>query len=244
MKLLLVGSNRDTAERIHKRFGAQGVDVIHYTHPIKAMDNLEEVKPEVVLFAAGDFPRHWKTFLTFLRGQLYRDRCVFVLLTPPGFSEDDAIKAHHLGANGLINDSLTVEEDLVRLQDVIARYRDLRESRSARRHKPGEHDRVEFLATHPKTLQLIFGTVRDISAGGLAFIPQVPAGVTGLQPGTMIPSATLRIGETILTLTVTVVRHEETLSLMFDPLRATHADLIEQYFGDTAERRLGAPSGS
>jgi len=208
------------------------------------MDNLEEVQPNVVLFSSADFPRHWKTFLTFLRGQLYRDRCVFVLLTPPEFSEDNAIKAQHLGTNALVNESLSDEDDLVRLRDVIARYQDLREARAAPRYRPGEHDRVEFLVTHPKSLQLIFGTVRDISIGGLAFIPDVPAAAADLQPGSMIPNACLRVGEHLITTTVTVVRREETLTLMFDHLSSQHVEHIEHYFEGSTQRRLKAAGRS
>ena len=237
MKLLLVGSSRELVKRVHTRFGSQGVDVIRYSHPIKAMDNLEEVQPSVVLFSSSDFPRHWKPFLTFLRGELYRDRCVFILLIPPEFSEDDALKAQHLGANGLISEALADESELARLHDIIARYQDLRDTRSATRYRPTPQDRVAFLATHPRTRQLIFGTVRDLSVSGLAFIPDIPAGTAGLDPGSTIPTAALRIGDDIILTSVTVLRHDDALILLFDHLSARESALLEEYF----EQRAGRP---
>ncbi len=230
MKLMLVGSSQELVERVHKRFGSQGLDVIRYSHPIKAMDNLSEVQPSVVLFSASDFPRHWKPFLTFLRGELYRDRCVFILLTAPEFSEDDAMKAQHLGANGLISEALADERELARLHDIIARYQDLRDSRSATRYRPTPEDRIEFIATHPRTLQLIFGTVRDLSISGLAFIPDIPAGTAGLDPGSTLPTAALRIGDRIILTSVTVLRHDDALILLFDHLTPHETELIEAYF--------------
>ncbi len=244
MKLMLVGSNQALVERVHKRFGAHGVDVIRYSHPIKAMDNIEEVQPNVILFSSSDFPRHWKTFLTFLRGQLYRDRCVFVLLTPECFSEDEAVKALHLGANGLVSDTLADEKELTRLHDLIARYQDLREARSAPRFRPAEHDRVELIATHPKTLQLILGTVRDISVTGLAFIPDLPATVAGLNPGTMLPHGCLRVGDQIFIASLTVLRHDDALTLLFDNLPVSNASAIERYFAQSSERELRAAKRS
>jgi len=244
MKLMLVGSNLELVERVHKRFGAQGVDVIRYSHPIKAMDNIEEVQPNVILFSSSDFPRHWKTFLTFLRGQLYRDRCVFVLLTPEGFSEDEAVKALHLGANGLFSETLAEEKEMMRLHDLIARYQDLHEARSTPRFRPGEHDRVELIATHPKTLQLILGTVRDISVTGLAFIPDLPATVAGLTPGAMLPHGCLRVGDEIFITSLTVLRHDEALTLLFDNLPASSAAAIEHYFTQSTSRELHAVKGS
>jgi len=31
------------------------------------MDNISEIQPELVLFSAEDYPRHWKIFLKVLR---------------------------------------------------------------------------------------------------------------------------------------------------------------------------------
>ena len=65
MKILLVSERDELRDHIRRNFMPRGAEIIQYYNPIKAMDNLDEVDPEVVLFSAQDFPRHWKPFLCY-----------------------------------------------------------------------------------------------------------------------------------------------------------------------------------
>jgi len=86
MKLLLVAANDELKRALSFHLRPIGVEVIQYVHPIKAMDNIEEIEPDVVLFSSSDFPRHWKPFLKLLRGNKARNESMFILLRGGDFS--------------------------------------------------------------------------------------------------------------------------------------------------------------
>ncbi|MDZ7852657.1 MAG: hypothetical protein U5L98_08445 [Halomonas sp.] len=90
MKLLLITESDELQDRIAREFRPHQVEIIQYWSPLKGMDNLDEVAPDVVIFSAVDFPRHWKTFLMFLRNSYARDRIIYVLLVSESFDSDEA----------------------------------------------------------------------------------------------------------------------------------------------------------
>ncbi|AFG37531.1 hypothetical protein [Spirochaeta africana] len=56
--------------------------IIHYEHAVKAMDNLSEIQPDVVVVSAHDFPRHWKALYMILREQT-PDALFYLILDAP-----------------------------------------------------------------------------------------------------------------------------------------------------------------
>jgi DNA-binding response OmpR family regulator len=102
MKLMLVSESPQLRPLLEKLFPSKNADVIHYENPIKAMDNLEEIEPEIVVFAATDFPRHWKPFVIYLRNTFTRNEAVFILLVNNTFDEEEARKADYLDVNSVI----------------------------------------------------------------------------------------------------------------------------------------------
>ncbi|MCG8451659.1 MAG: hypothetical protein MI717_00580 [Spirochaetales bacterium] len=73
--------------------------VIAYNHPLKALDNLDEVNPDILICDAADYPRHWKLLVQHLKE---RNPQSHVLLTvPSSFSEQESEKATFLGVKAL-----------------------------------------------------------------------------------------------------------------------------------------------
>lgn len=238
MKLLLITETDDLQDRVAREFRPHQVEIIQYWSPLKGMDNLDEVAPDVVLFSAVDFPRHWKTFLMFLRNGYARDRIIFVLLVNEDFAGDQASAAQHLGVNAVIDASLQSRPDLNRLRDIITRYKRLDESRSTYRHAPDELDDIGFLFSHPVRLRIIDGTVEDISVTGLRFVPRRAELVADLAPGTRLPSCSLRIDDDLLTVTCTVVRNTEDLGLSFEDIDDSARQRIGDYLDNHTRRAI------
>lgn len=239
MKVLLVSERQDLRGQLNHHFNPLGLAVIQYWNPIKAMDNLDEVDPDVVIFSARDFPRHWKPFLTFLRNHRTRYATVFVLLRPSDFPFEEASKAQHLGANSLADDSLSDPVEVNRLREVIMRYKEVRDQRRSRRYIPQPEDRIEFVFSHPRTLQFVTGQVEDISALGLRFQPHRDHLLDGIELDELIPHSSLRLGDTILNLLCRVVRNDSKLSVSFDSLERDLQESIEWYLSDHPKRELG-----
>ncbi len=238
MKILLVSEREEIKGYIRKNFMPRGAEIIQYYNPIKAMDNLDELEPDVVLFSGQDFPRHWKPFLVFLRDSRAREQCVFVLLTGRDFDHEDADKAQALQVNGILHERLEDHRELARLKEVVSRYRDIGDSRTEKRHVPTLLDRISFLVTHPKRLELVPGTVEDLSAAGISFVPRERQLILDLSVGQLIPSCSLRVGEAIISFSARVIRNERTLSLAFDLLSSPQRAMIRSYIEEYSSREL------
>ena len=216
----------------------RGAEIIQYYNPIKAMDNLDEVAPDVVLFSARDFPRHWKPFLIFLRDSRARERCVFVILTGDGFDHEEADKAQALQVNGIVHEQLQDRNELSRLKELVNRYRDIGDARTEKRLVPTQIDNVGFLFTHPQRMELVFGRVEDISAAGISFVPADRRTTMDIQAGALVPTCSLRVGDDVLAFAAGIVRNERTMSMMFNNLTDGQRAMIRAYVDGHAEREL------
>lgn len=215
MKFMLVSESTTLKPFLQKHFAMQQAEVIHYDNPIKAMDNLDEVDPSVVLFSATDFPRHWKPFLIFLRNTYGRHESVFILLIGENFSTEEAAKAEHLEVNAMVDEDLSNQRTVERIRGIITRYRHDSDVRRAIRYLPGPDDGIRFAFTNPYTFEIISGRVVDISTGGLRVDPADPRVLEALDPDTVVTAASLRLGADILGIKLRLVRAAETAAFEY-----------------------------
>ena len=101
MKIVIVTSDVKLRKTVMDYFVPRNCEIIHYTNPIKAVDNYFEIDPDVVIFNVQDFPRHWKIGIQFLRDLKGRNDAVFILLSEKPLTTDEADKALYLGVNAL-----------------------------------------------------------------------------------------------------------------------------------------------
>lgn len=66
MKILIISDDSAFINTIDSYFQKRGHSSIIYKWLIKAMDNLEEIKPEVIIVSADEYPRHWKSLVQFM----------------------------------------------------------------------------------------------------------------------------------------------------------------------------------
>lgn len=227
MKTILAVDNLDTQQRIERHLKPLGFDFISYQNPVKAIDNLEEIDPDLILFSAEDFPRHWKPFLSHLRSKKNRDDVVFILLTGEKFSDEEAEKATALEINGMIKTGLE-EEDILTLQDILARYNLLPEIRGDRRYPAVWMKEIEFAFTHPYNFSMITGEITDISLGGLSFLPDMPHVTADILEGEELEGCSLSVEEDVFTVDAKVVRNNRIMALQYIDLpESTHKYLME-----------------
>ncbi len=238
MKLLLVADKDTTRDILSSHLQPCGFDVIHYRHPIKAMDNIEEIEPDVVVFSAEDFPRHWKPFIKLLRETRTKGQTAFVLLTGESFSYDEAAKATHLEVHGVIRETLDDRSELRKLDDIITRYGALRDGRGDLRYVPDDADNVEFLITHPTTYRLITGTLYDLSPAGAAFVPDDPKASIDIPAGVTIAHCSLMLDDLRLSLACKVIRNSGRMALRFVNTTDDVERAIIDYIHGRAEREL------
>jgi DNA-binding response OmpR family regulator len=241
MKMMLVSDTPVLKPFLEKNFTFQQADVIHYDNPIKAMDNLEEIQPEIVLFAATDFPRHWKPFVMYLRNTFNRHETVFVLLINDGFSEEEAEKAEHLQVNAVLDEDLTSSQTLERVRAIITRYHQNIDIRRNIRYLPGRNDGISCVFTNPYTFRFVYPSVVDISAGGLRLRPERDDVLKEIDPHTILAMVSLQLGETILSVRLRIIRVTETIACEFMDLSVDTEKLITDFIRErTATYPVGA----
>jgi hypothetical protein len=215
MKMLLVAAGTEFANVLGYHLGPLGFDLELANDPVRAIDRLDEIDPQAILFHAGDFPRHWKPLLKLARTNKPREELVFILAAPRDLDMEEAAKAAHLGVNGILGTNLADKKELYRLEEIVRRYRSVRDKRSFARLVPSGPEELGFAFTHPRRLFLVTGRVREISIQGSSFLPANPAAVSDLEAGSEIPRCSLKVEERIISVTCKVTRNHEELGFQF-----------------------------
>ncbi|MFO8042907.1 MAG: PilZ domain-containing protein [Alkalispirochaeta sp.] len=238
MKMMLVSDSAGLQQYLERMFNFQQVDVIHYDNPIKAMDNLDEIAPDIVLFSAADYPRHWKPFIIFLRNTFGRHEAIFMLLINDRFDPEEASKAEYLQVNAVLDEDLTTERTAERIRGVITRYHQNTDIRRSARYIPSASDRIALAFTNPNTFQLCTGSVTDISTGGLRFVPEDPTTLETLDDHTVISMASLRLGDAIQSIGLRVIRITEAVAFEYVDLSVDTEQQISTYLNELAAEEL------
>ncbi len=238
MKMMLVSDSPDLKPHLERMFSFQQVEVIHYDNPIKAMDNLDEISPDIVLFSAADYPRHWKPFVIFLRNTFGRHEAIFMLLINERFDPEEASKAEYLQVNAVLDEDLASQRTAERIRGIVTRYHQNADIRRAARYIPSATDRIALAFTNPNTFQIMPGSVADISTGGLRFSPEDASTLESLDDHTPISMASLRLGDTILSISLRVIRITEAIAFEYLDLSVDVEQKITTYLNDLAAREL------
>ena len=226
MKALVIVENDDVARSVDFFTHPLGIDIIRYNDPLKALDNLEEIKPDAIIMSAQDFPRHWKSIVVSIRAARPKDECAVILLKGDWFPFEEAAKAAHLGVNGVVRENLADKTERSRLQQILKRYLEIDDSRLTDRQVPDELDRVDFMFSHPVRLTPVPGRIETISSNGLSFLPNAPALASDLEVGANIPDASLRIDNTIIFFTCKLVRTGHVLAFSFESLPPESREMV------------------
>ncbi|HOK00238.1 MAG TPA: PilZ domain-containing protein [Termitinemataceae bacterium] len=229
MKLLIVIGADEVYTLLHTSLKPLGCELIRYRHPLKAMDNIDEVDPEGIIISAEDFPRHWKTLVQFIRSERPKEKTPIILLKGPRFSFEEAAKASYLGVSGIVSEDLTNPEEMDRLESILGRYLPFEESRRTRRIRPEPWDQFGLIFSHPRRGILITGSIQTISINALSFLPQREALVSDIPLDTPIPLCTLRVGEQFLHPICKLVRTGRILVLQFESFPEGEQEILEQY---------------
>ena len=238
MKILLITFKEETKDLLTFHLTPRGFEFIHYIDPIKGMDNIEEIDPDIVLFSAEDYPRHWKPFLQYLRCFKTREETIFILMSGTTLDLEEAAKAIFLGVNGIISENFDDEIELTRLENLLSRYKLLNDHRLEQRFIPENCDEIELVFNHPETMKLVTGSVKNISLSGVSFLPDSPHITADMESGLTIPRCSLKLGESIISFSAKVLRNNQIIILTFVTISDEDKHLIMKYMDMQAKRKL------
>ncbi|MDR0408817.1 MAG: PilZ domain-containing protein [Spirochaetaceae bacterium] len=229
MKLLLVLSSSEACKQIADYVKELGVEIIHYRNIIKAMDNIDEISPDGVVVSATDFPRHWKTFVSFVRIGRPVESCAVVLLYNSFFSDKERGKAKFLNVNCLISEENLNKRSLNQLSDALRPHVPAIEWINHLAIKPQNEKKLAIILTNPLTGTLIAGKIIKISKAGMVFMPEHPRLTRNLTLMAELPSCSLRAGNAILSPICRVIRNEESLTLEFAHIKAREKRILHKF---------------
>jgi len=99
MKALIISDDETIVTPIDNYLRNNQFDTIIYKWMIKAIDNIEEIKPNLIVISASEYPRHWKTLVQFVKSGIGGENVKIFLYEPEQISEDDKKKSEELGVS-------------------------------------------------------------------------------------------------------------------------------------------------
>lgn len=123
MKALLVADNNLVIDNISQILETAGYDVIIYNWLLKALDNIEEISPHLIVVSAKDYPRHWKTLAQYASMGFRSYKPQIILYAEGGLSDDDMQKAKTLNIRGVF-ESVDVK-GLDQLRNILTKESDI-----------------------------------------------------------------------------------------------------------------------
>lgn len=100
MKALIIADDKTAIERFSAVLKDAGYDIIVYHWLVKAVDNIEEIAPHLILVSAVEYPRHWKLLTQYAESGISGIIPQIILFTEKNFSEEEQKKAKTLGIRG------------------------------------------------------------------------------------------------------------------------------------------------
>jgi len=234
MMMMLVSETQDKSEDIIKFFRDEAMDIIHYSSPMKALDNLQEIAPDAVLLDAVDFPRHWKVITQYLRYNTSKNEVVVILIVNNLFSALDMDKAIKVGVQGIINVESSLEAVVKQAQDILVKYKSLifKKYRSSR---ISYKDLCSFLFVDPITASIITGKISQITSSSMLFIPDTK--VEGLEKDMILANCSLKIEDYIITPKARVIEIANYITLEFLDMNESDVSAIENFLKKMEETR-------
>ncbi len=238
MVVVLVAYEHTLKEKLNYHLGPLGFDVVYFQDPVEFIAKYDSVECDVVLFNAGDYPRHWKPLLKVIRQEKSKQDVVFIMFGEKRISVDEAYKANYLGANSLVMDNITDIKALFQIVGTLKLYKGISDKRKFTRYMVEEDDKIGLMFTHPKSLVMIHGTVLDVSIEGLKFKPSKPALTRDLTQGMLIPASSLRTGEKIVSANLVVVSSGDAISMKLEFMNNQEYHVFFSYMIRTPSRKM------
>lgn len=200
-------------------FKTLGIESFHYTNPLKVIDNLDELDPDIIYMVKDDFPRFWKMVLSTLRDKS----------TTPLFILEGVLDKTETEAFDFLKGSLVLENssDINSLKYKIMEI-----------NKRNIRNRVFY--PEPGTLCLGFvksddfsfisGTVSEISREELLFTPENVDDISNIPEHSEIKNASLSMGETVINVDLTVINKSENLLCLIKNRKEEYIDLVNILF--------------
>ena len=104
MKALIISEDEKVYTTLDEILKKASYDTIIYKWLLKALDNIEEIRPDLIVVSSSEYPRHWKTLVQFVKSGIGGDDVEIYLYEPTPVSDEDQEKARVLGVTGCFSE--------------------------------------------------------------------------------------------------------------------------------------------
>lgn len=111
MKALVISDDNLKIKAINECLKKYNSDSINYKWLLKALDNIEEISPDITIINVQDYPRHWKVLAQFLNSGIAENQCKTLLFSDEPFSIEEENKAKALGIYGVFSNIMDDESE-------------------------------------------------------------------------------------------------------------------------------------
>lgn len=177
MKALVISDKQEIIDSLQSYLKKNNFDIIIYRWLLKALDNIEEIHPDIIFVSACEYPRHWKTLASFVKSGIGGNNIKLFLYDPVPLSEEEVKKAHELGVQALINNLSDLELRKIGSNIINTGLNDNFINTNDKKNKEDKDDEVSFasnedsnkyvdyelILTHPLTGKFVFASAIYIS---------------------------------------------------------------------------------
>lgn len=234
--MVLVSESQDKSKTLVKFFKEQSIDIIHYSSPMKALDNLAEIRPDAIVIDTIDFPRHWKVITQYVRYSNSKNDVVVILIVNGLFSAFEVDKAISIGVQGIINIDTPNEVVVNNIKDILSKYKSATFKTRQDFDEEFSSSDCSFLFVEPETDCIVTGKVKDLHSDSLLFIPDVDT--EGVDKDDVLKNCSLKIRDKIIMPYCRVVEAGDYLNLEFVDLKEEDLKIIEELLDESRELAL------
>lgn len=168
MKALVISDKQEIVDSLQSYLKENNFDIIIYRWLLKALDNIEEIHPDIIFVSASEYPRHWKTLASFVKSGIGGNNIKLFLYDPVPLSEEEVKKAHELGVQALINNLSDLELSKIGSNKINTGLTDNSINTNDKKNNEDKDDEVSFasnkyvdyelILTHPLTGKFVFAS--------------------------------------------------------------------------------------
>ena len=105
MKALIISDDETFYLSLEKKISELGYSTILYKWLLKALDNIDEINPDLIVLSAEDYPRHWKVLVQHIENKIKNKNLRVFLFTNKDFSKEEKKKSDFLGIETVFKNS-------------------------------------------------------------------------------------------------------------------------------------------
>ncbi len=164
MKILIISETPNTLELYDNFFTTNGFATICYSWLVKALDNIEEINPEIILVNSIDYPRNWKVLIQNAK-QVSRKLQHCIVVVPNDIDDDELQKIKTLGV-------LNIRSDFTQTDEAQKLLSILKPSTIETIVQQSSNNDLILTCTMPETRWEITGNVESYNYPTIVFTPK------------------------------------------------------------------------